>query len=567
MSQTNLNRPHIFYVAILIVLTLWMALPGIASIPVIDRDEARYAQATVQMVETDDYINIRFQDKARNKKPAGIYWMQAGFVKAFTDPGERKIWAHRLPSVIGALLAVLATYWGALAIFRRRGAFYSAALLSLSALFVFEAHIAKTDAMLCAMSAICLASLLRLQHSPNSWTGVLFWAALGLGILIKGPILPVLIVLSLISFAIWNRNLTWAKSLINLPGILLCLAIVLPWSIAIWFATDGAFYVEALGGDLAPKLAGGHEKHGGLPGYYLATLPILLWPGSIIILAGLTFAFKASRNTSPDNQILARAMRLLLCWALPFWLLLELTPTKLTHYLLPTYPALAMMGGGVLMALLNFNSFKISRRIGAVLFLIITILLLVAILSANVVFADTQNWALWGVFVSVLGSSLWGVWGMWTWRLKPAVIGTMLSAFILSPTVYQFVLPHLDNLFVSRKIETALTQHNIDLPRLGKTTILSPDFTEPSLVYYLGTDILLGHRTEKYFSEALVEDHIVLVITDSSKAKFKNQLKELEKAQKAHNICFNEIDRVRGLNYSKGDEVEITLLITKNCQN
>ena len=296
-SQAHTSRrPHAFYAAILIFLTLWMTLPGLSSIPVIDRDEARYAQATVQMIESGDYLNIKFQDRARNKKPAGIYWMQTAPVKIINAPGQRHIWPHRIPSVLAALIAVLATYWGGIVVFGRRGAFIGAGLLAVSALFVFEAHVAKTDAMLCAMSAVVLASLLRLRKQPAPLTALFLWTAIGLGIMIKGPIVPALVILTLLGLAIWERETGWMKSLINWPGIILCGFVIIPWAIMITLATDGAFFKDAIGGDLAPKLAGGQEKHGAPPGYYLATLPILFWPGCIFLLCGLTFGVKAARK-------------------------------------------------------------------------------------------------------------------------------------------------------------------------------------------------------------------------------------------------------------------------------
>src|SRR5271167_749270 len=66
---------------LLIVFCLIAFLPGFFQIPPVDRDEARFAQATKQMIETGDYIDIKFQDETRYKKPVGIYWLQAGVVK------------------------------------------------------------------------------------------------------------------------------------------------------------------------------------------------------------------------------------------------------------------------------------------------------------------------------------------------------------------------------------------------------------------------------------------------------------------------------------------------------
>src|ERR1700686_1824459 len=99
-------RPY----ALLTLLCLLLYLPGISAIPPLDRDEARFAQATRQMLETGDFLRIRFQDEARNKKPAGIYWLQAAAVSAFSTPSATAIWPYRLPSLLGAMAAVLLTF-------------------------------------------------------------------------------------------------------------------------------------------------------------------------------------------------------------------------------------------------------------------------------------------------------------------------------------------------------------------------------------------------------------------------------------------------------------------------
>src|SRR5712691_7930528 len=101
---------HARAVAVLLVVALLSFLPGFFSIPPIDRDEARFAQATKQMVESGDYIDIHFQDEVRYKKPVGIYWMQAAVVKTASALGFphalTTIWLYRIPSLIGATAAV-----------------------------------------------------------------------------------------------------------------------------------------------------------------------------------------------------------------------------------------------------------------------------------------------------------------------------------------------------------------------------------------------------------------------------------------------------------------------------
>ena len=126
-------------------------LPGLLSIPPIDRDEARFAQATKQMVESGDYIDIRFQDEVRYKKPVGIYWLQAAVVKTARAFGFRNalttIWLYRVPSFLGAVAAVLLTYWAALAFVSRRAALLAGLMMATCVLLGIERLLAKTDAM------------------------------------------------------------------------------------------------------------------------------------------------------------------------------------------------------------------------------------------------------------------------------------------------------------------------------------------------------------------------------------------------------------------------------------
>src|SRR5215470_2073372 len=94
---------HARTVGFLVLVAMLLFLPGFFTIPPIDRDEARFAQATKQMVESGDYVDIRFQEDVRYKKPVGIYWLQAAAVHTATALGlpkaELRIWVYRLPSL------------------------------------------------------------------------------------------------------------------------------------------------------------------------------------------------------------------------------------------------------------------------------------------------------------------------------------------------------------------------------------------------------------------------------------------------------------------------------------
>src|SRR5881409_1291246 len=127
---------HARAVVVLLAVALLGFLPGFSSIPPVDRDEARFAQATKQMVESGDYVDIRFQEDVRYKKPVGIYWLQSAAVETASALGlpraELRIWVYRLPSLIGAIGAVLMTYWTALGFVTRRAAVLAALLMSAS---------------------------------------------------------------------------------------------------------------------------------------------------------------------------------------------------------------------------------------------------------------------------------------------------------------------------------------------------------------------------------------------------------------------------------------------------
>ena len=154
-------------VAVLLVAALLAFLPGFFQIPPTDRDEARFAQATKQMLETGEYIDIHFQDEVRYKKPVGIYWLQAAVVKGAEGLGVPNarvtIWLYRLPSLLGAIGAVLLTYWTALAFVSRRAATLAGLLMATSVLLGVEAASPRRTP--------CSCSLWWLRWAP--WRGLI----------------------------------------------------------------------------------------------------------------------------------------------------------------------------------------------------------------------------------------------------------------------------------------------------------------------------------------------------------------------------------------------------------
>ena len=248
---------HVRAIAFLILCGLLLFLPGFFNIPPIDRDEARFAQATKQMVETGDFVDIRFQDEVRYKKPVGIYWLQSAAVETASALGlpraQVRIWLYRVPSLIGAIGAVLLTYWTALAFVTRRGAILAGLMLCSSVLLGVEARLAKTDAMLLLTVVAAMGALARVYlswqrgedpaHPPWTWPAI-FWTALAGGILLKGPLILMFVVLTIATLAILDRSATWLWRLRPVWGLMWMLVLVLPWFVAIFWRAGDAFFAE-----------------------------------------------------------------------------------------------------------------------------------------------------------------------------------------------------------------------------------------------------------------------------------------------------------------------------------
>lgn len=564
---------HSFMILALVIITLIGSLPGLSALQVIDRDEARYAQASVQMNTSGDYVNIRFHDRERHKKPAGIYWLQTLSLKSFSDSNSRDIWVHRLPSVLAGLIAVLGLYWAGLSLYDRRGAFIAALLLSISLLFIFESHIAKTDAALCAASVWAMGAILQLRQISKAQYharySLIFWAALGCAVIIKGPILPSIIGLSLLSVIIWDKRTghtaRWLWSLVNPLGIILFGLICLPWYIMIFKLTDGAFFTAAIGEDLTPKLSGGQEKHGATPGYYTLTIFATFWPAALFLLSALLYGIKTARETilpSDIKQPTPQDARWLLAWVIPFWIILEIIPTKLTHYALPLFPAISLLMAGAVLAIEKQNHFAKTRRIGAFIFFLITTTLVFVIAGANIEYGDG---AFWVFILGVMIIALAGFTAYWAFKgkMQRTLIGLVLTGLGLSSPTYSVIMPNLAELRLAPRIAATLTAQKIPLPRQGGPIIRSPHFTEPSLIYHLGERVLLGEKAINFIDYPLQSDQIWII--DKKNSASERPLKLLEKTAQQNSLCLKNHGQVNGLNYSKGDAVELRILSLTAC--
>ena len=473
--------------AALIALSLMLFTPGLFSLQPMDRDEPRFAQASKQMLETRDFVDIRFQDDARHKKPVGIYWLQSAVVGAADAAGVpdalRTIGLYRLPSWLAAIGSVLVMYWGALAFLSRRGAFVAAALLGSTVLLGVEARLAKTDATLLLTCLIGFGVLARAwfasvspdtRRPPTAGQVLAFWLAIGLGVLVKGPITPMIVFVPALALSFRERSFRWLLPLRPWLGLAIVAVITAPWLIAIALKTGGSFFADSVGKDMLGKVGQGQERHWGPPGLYATLFWATAWPLAVFMALALRFTWKERRDDG---------VAFLLAWIVPCWIIFEVVQTKLPHYVLPLYPAIAVLA--VLAIERDGIPFEWrSARWGAALALLAPMLILIAGVGGF--------WHLDGVLPLLalpflIGAAALAFIGMRALQKAEPMAGAALlvaSALTLTIAAYPFGLPQLQAINLSKRLAAAARTVPCERP-----AYLTAGYNEPSLVFLTDTDI------------------------------------------------------------------------------
>ncbi|MBV9567915.1 MAG: glycosyltransferase family 39 protein [Hyphomicrobiales bacterium] len=462
-----------------------MFLPGFAGLPPMDRDEPRFAQASKQMLETGNFVSIRFQGEARNKKPVGIYWLQSASVALAGslgfDSARVTIWLYRLPSLAGAIAAVLLTYWTGLVWLERRYAFMAAALMSACILLGVEARLAKTDAVLtativAAMGALARIYVMRVSKGENSSApSFSLWLAIAVSVLVKGPIVLMVAGLASVVLSVKERSWRWLRPAADWRPIALAALIIVPWFIAIALDTQGAFFGEAVGGDMLGKVAGAREAHGAPPGSYLLAALFTLWPIAPLVLIASPAIWRARRED---------AVAFLLAWLIPSWLAFEAVPTKLPHYVLPLYPAVAL-----LVALIAQRDGRLAegrwRRLALILLPLPAAIIALAIPYVTLLYGDRAD--IMGALIAAGATSCTAFAAVTIARgqIEQGCAAILVGAMLLFIGVYEIAVPRLQALVLSPRLVATLSKSPC-VPQAFATS----GFNEPSLVFLTRTDLL-----------------------------------------------------------------------------
>ena len=532
-------------VAYLFLLMLCFAFftPGLVTIPPTDRDESSFAQASKQMIETGNYTDIRLQDVPRYKKPIGIYWLQSAAVRALNPQNLDEIWAYRVPSFVGATVAVLMTAALGALLFTPATGLLAAIMLAGCCLLNAEARLATTDAVLLGCVTVAMYALARVR---GLWAGrfiapFLFWTALALGILVKGPIILLPIGGVLLWLKLSDKNLAWFRALRPALGIPYALALVAPWFIAISLQSHGDFVTQSAGHDMLAKLWQGQNRGIMPPGLYLLAMPLTFFPFALFVFFAVPDAWKNRQDA---------AVKFCLGWILPTWIVFELSLTKLPHYVLPVYPALALLAAKFLLD--GFPTVAETARLLPVA-LAVSLWLMLGVGFATVfallpVFSDNH----WSGLQIAAGMILMLSQGIALFLLPrqriASLVALTIGSLIFMTVTFGNTLPQLQKIWLSREIVEAVEP----IKPCPQTQIVSVGYHEPSLVFLAGTKTLFLTNGGDV-AVALRQDVCrVAVVAAKHKQEFLDSFVEIP--QQPH-----EAGAIKGLNSGHGAQLELTL--------
>ena len=337
-ATPDISAPRISWqrCLLLFLIVLLLAAPQAALLPLIDRDEPRFAEAAREMVQGGDYVLPHFNNVPRYDKPPLIYWCQAAAYAIF----GQNAFAARLPSLVAtAATAVLIYTWGV-----RLGRTWIGLAAALSYSFCLQTmqqgRVATADALLIFFMTLAAFTgwlIVRPRSGARAPFACFVMLALAFagGFLAKGPEawLPLIAILAC------ARGQRLGVTLSFVGG----LALMLIWGIPAYIHTEGAYLWQSWKAGIADRAWGSDQGHGAssiwiylleLP-YYFIGFWISAMPWSVLIALNARRLFAGWKLDLADTYLLLNVA--------PLWIIFTLMATKLPHYTLPTFPMIALL--------------------------------------------------------------------------------------------------------------------------------------------------------------------------------------------------------------------------------
>ncbi|MFZ1132317.1 MAG: glycosyltransferase family 39 protein [Terriglobales bacterium] len=383
-SRNPLSRTDIL---LLIAFCGFLCFYGLGAFGLLGADEPRYAQVAREMLERSDWVTPTLQGKAWLEKPVLYYW-QAMASFRWMGVGDQ---AARLPAAFDAALLVAAIYF-----FLRRfrpGSEFDGALITASCAGVIGfAHAAATDMPLAATFAIALLAWYAWYENRRRINLAVFYMFLALGTLAKGPVAPVLAAVIVFLFVALKRDWSALPRTLWIPGVLLYLAVMLPWYIAVQLRNPDFFRVFILEHNLA-RFSQDVYHHRQPFWFYLPVFLLAMMPWTMVLLvvlvkrARLIWSEKMEAFSSPEDSW----QLFLLLWMLVPILFFSASQSKLPGYILPAVPAGALLVADYLSARRSEKR-KLSLGFAAAHGLLCGLLIFAALSAGSIALNHRLQW-------------------------------------------------------------------------------------------------------------------------------------------------------------------------------
>ncbi|MEQ9452986.1 MAG: hypothetical protein RLN76_00155 [Phycisphaeraceae bacterium] len=476
------------FILLLLGMTLLVSIAVSSSLW--DRDEARFARATVEMLATGDYLVPTFNSEVRPDKPAGVYWAMVLGLQSF---GETEI-AFRLSSIIGVLWAALSTYFcGVWISGRGRAGVISMLVMLTSIMPLVMGTLATADGLLLGcMTQACAVYVHRVMRGPSWWQMPVLLIALTAGQLVKGPI-ALAVPLTNMLFTGWmigrHQRDDWRLGIGFWVGLwataALSLILFLVWLIPANGQSQGAMIDIGLGRHVVDRMVSPQEGHGGSTALeYVALLPVYI----AVVFVGLmpwTAMLPSAINGLRRREILTgRGRALLWGWILPTLIVMSLIATKLPHYVLPIWPGLALLVG-IFVDKVALNPGRADNRFARlgrlIYFLIVSCLGLGLIWFPQQIQDNDLAWRAAAPAVIILLLIPWVMGHLRHRRLLELTWLLGISTPIVVVLCITLVLPWVERTIkVSPEIAAAVCRQ---LPE--EAAVYTLGYREPSLIFYL----------------------------------------------------------------------------------
>src|SRR5262245_24651969 len=295
---------------------------ALGSAPLFDVDEGAFSQATMEMFQRGDFLSTYLNGVPRYDKPILVYWLQAACVLVL-GPSE---WAFRLPSAVCGALWCGVVFAFTRSVYNLQAALTAAAVTATSLGVFIIGRAATADALLNLLIAAAMFSAwLYLQRGERKWLYGAF-AAVGLGVLAKGPVAILIPLATTFLFCLLRRDWkVWLRMVLDWRGILLFLAIATPWYAVILYKEGWAFVDGFIMQHNVQRFSQPLQSHGGSLVYYFPVVLLASLPHTGLFLRVF---LKMKALWKDDLQCY------LLLWFAFVFVFFSLSGTKLPHYVL-----------------------------------------------------------------------------------------------------------------------------------------------------------------------------------------------------------------------------------------